>query len=73
MMLAWQIGLISYLAAGLMIAITLFFMRRNNSPERTELLPSLIASFVAGLLWGAALLMIAMKPLLSPKTRAEKR
>jgi len=55
MMLVWQIGLISYLAAGVIVAIALFFLRRNNSPERTELLPSLVAAFVAGILWGAAL------------------
>ena len=73
MMLAWQIGLISYLGAGIIIAITLFFLRRNNSPGRIELLPSLVASFVSGLLWGIALLMIAMKPLLSPKTGEEKQ
>jgi len=73
MMLVWQIGLISYLAAGVIVAIALFFLRRNNSPERTELLPSLVAAFVAGILWGAALIMITIKPLISPKTGEEKQ
>jgi len=72
-MLVWQIGLISYLAAGVIVAIALFFLRRNNSPERTELLPSLVAAFVAGILWGAALIMITIKPLISPKTGEEKQ
>jgi len=57
----WQIFLISYLVLGLGIAIAIFRFRRTFSPERTEIVPSIIASFFSGVAWGIALPVIIMR------------
>ena len=63
----WQIFLISYLVLGLGIAITIFRSRRTFSPERAEIVPSIIASFFSGVAWGIALPVILMRFLLLRK------
>ena len=57
----WQIFLISYLVIGLGIAIAIFRSRRTFSPERAEILPSVVASFFSGIAWGVALPVIIMR------------
>ena len=57
----WQIILISYLVLGLGIAIAIFRFRRTLSPDRAELLPSIVASFFSGVVWGIALPVVVMR------------
>jgi len=57
----WQIFLISYVAVGAAIAVTLFRLRRTHSPQRTQVAPSIIASFLSGMLWGIFLPLIVKR------------
>jgi hypothetical protein len=57
----WQIVLVIYLVIGIGIAVTLFRLRGEYQPQRTELLASVIASFFSGILWGVVLPLIAVR------------
>lgn len=54
-MLVYHILLISYLVLAVVIAVAMFLLRRTFSPNRTEVIPSIIASLLSGLAWGIAL------------------
>ena len=51
----YQILLISYLVPAGVVAGAMFLLRHTFSPNRTEVIPSIIASLLSGLAWGIAL------------------
>jgi len=69
----WQIFLIGYLVVGAGMAVTVFRLRRTYSPLRTELVPSIVASFFSGMMWGIVLPLIVMRLFFAQGRRGEKR
>ncbi len=57
----WEIGLIAYVGMAVGIGATMFRLRRTYTPLRTKLMPSIIACFVSGIVWGVVLPVVLVR------------
>jgi xanthosine utilization system XapX-like protein len=56
----WKKFLLSYVGLGIIVTIVIFRLRHTYSPQRTELMPSILASFVSGMAWGIVFPLIIL-------------
>ena len=70
-MAIWQMFLVGYVVVGAGIAVTLFRLRKTYAPYRTQVVPSLVASFLSGMLWGMVVPLIVIRLLCTAKERRE--